>query len=175
MGVHQGGRPRVTPRPATAGDIPALVRLINSAYRVESFFVNGDRTTERDLKARISSPGGGFLVIGPPAGELEGAVFVEVQGDRGHFGMLAVDPTRQNRGIGRTLVGAAEDHCRTAGCRVIELDVVNLRRELPAFYASLGYTPVGTAPFPDPGKLSRPAHLVVMSKPLQAADEPRGG
>ena len=157
-------------RVATPGDVAALVRLINAAYRVEDFFINGDRTNERDVRARLEAPGAAFLVIDAPAGAgLAGAVYVEIRGDRGYFGLLSVDPARQKQGLGRKLVEAVESHCRAAGCRVLDIDVVNLRQELPAFYAALGFVPAGTAPFPDPAKLTRPAHLVMMTKPLMAA------
>jgi len=43
---------------------------------------------------------------------------------------------------------------------------VNLRTELPAFYAKFGFHPVGETPFPRPAKLRQPVHLVLMSKPL---------
>ncbi len=155
---------------ATQGDIAALVRLINAAYRVEDFFINGDRTNERDVRARIEAPGAAFLVIDGPAGTgLAGAVYVEIRGSRGYFGLLSVDPARQKQGLGRALVDAVTSHCRAAGCRVLDIDVVNLRQELPAFYEALGFVPAGTAPFPDPSKLTRPAHLVMMTKPLAAA------
>ena len=48
----------------------------------------------------------------------------------------------------------------------MDLEVVNLREELPPFYQRFGFEVSGTAPFPDPHKLRRDAHLVVMSKPL---------
>jgi ribosomal protein S18 acetylase RimI-like enzyme len=80
--------------------------------------------------------------------------------------MLAVDPDQQGRGLGRLLVTAAEEYCREAGCRFLDISVVNLRTELPGFYRQFGFTPYGTAPFQDPGKLTRSAHLVLMTKPL---------
>jgi GNAT superfamily N-acetyltransferase len=156
------------PRAATPQDVPNLVRLINRAYRVEDFFIDGDRTCEQDVRQRMAAPGGCFLVIDGAAGALAAAVFVEVRGPRGYFGMLSVDPDRQKEGLGRTLVLAVEARCRAAGCRFLDLDVVNLRQELPAFYALFGFAPRGAAPFPDPGKLRREAHLVVMTKPLPA-------
>jgi GNAT superfamily N-acetyltransferase len=160
----------VKPRLATQRDVAALARLINAAYRVEDFFINGDRTDERDVRARLEAPGAAFLVIDTPAGGgLAGAVYVEVREKRGYFGLLSVDPARQKQGLGRALVDAVEAHCRAAGCRVLDIDVVNLRHELPAFYSALGFVPAGTAPFPDPAKLTRPAHLVMMTKPLAAA------
>ena len=144
-----------------------MVRLINAAYRVEDFFIDGDRTNATDLETKMSASGAAFLVIeGDGDGELGGSVFVEVRGSRGYLGMLSVDPTHQKEGLGRVLVTAAEDHCRAAGCHFLDLDVVNLRRELPAFYRKLGYAPYDTAPFPRGEKLLRPAHLVLMTKPL---------
>jgi GNAT superfamily N-acetyltransferase len=157
-------------RVATSDDAPALVHLINAAYRVEDFFIDGDRTSERDVRARLAAPGASFLVIdGPAAGQPAGAVYVEIRGTRGYFGLLSVDPGRQKQGLGRALVQAAEAHCRAAGCRDMDIDVVNLRRELPAFYSGLGYIATGTAPFPDRAKLTQEAHLVVMTKPLAVA------
>jgi len=155
------------PRLASDYDAPALVRVINLAYRVEDFFVDGDRTNEGDVRCRMAKPNAAFLVIdGAGTGELAAAVYVEIRDGRGYFGMLSVDPSHQQRGLGRTLITAVEDRCRDAGCKFLDIDVVNLREELPAFYRRLGFTPVGEAAFTDPAKLRRPAHLVVMTKPL---------
>jgi ribosomal protein S18 acetylase RimI-like enzyme len=155
-------------RRARAEDAPALARVINRAYVVEEFFVEGARTSETDLAQRFASSNPVFLVVDDPSpsGELAAAVFVEIRGERGYFAMLAVDPRCQGSGLGRLLVTAAEDHCRVAGCTFMDIEVVNLRAELPAFYAKLGYAPYATAPFRQVERLLRPAHLVVMTKPL---------
>jgi predicted N-acetyltransferase YhbS len=79
--------------------------------------------------------------------------------------MLSVDPAWQRQGLGRILVRAAENHCRAAGCRALDIDVVNLRSELPPFYSKLGFVPTGRATFPDPGKLQRAAYVVIVTKP----------
>jgi len=156
-----------TPRAATRDDIPALARVINAAYVVESHFIRGTRTTEQELHDKLDTPGAAFLVLdGRQPGTLAGAVYVALRGPRGYFGLLSVDPIHQGEGLGRRLVEAAEAHCRAAGCEVLEIDVVNLRTELPTFYAQFGLLPVGTAPFPAPEKLTQPVHLVVMSKAL---------
>ena len=154
-------------RSAAPPDVAELVRVINLAYRVEDFFITGNRTNESDVRARLAKANAGFLVVEDPPGRLSGAVYVEVRGERGYLGMLSVDPPCQNRGIGRRLIAAVEARCRQAGCRYLDLDVVNLREELPAFYERFGFALTGvTAPFPDPHKLRRDAHLVIMSKPL---------
>jgi ribosomal protein S18 acetylase RimI-like enzyme len=159
-----------TVRPATADDVPALLRVINRAYRVETFFVTGDRVTPAQVEERFRRPHAVFLVIDDPEpGRLAGCVFVEARHERGYFGLLSVDPDRQKQGLGRALVQAAEEHCRAAGCRVIDLDMVNLRQELPGFYRGLGYETIGQAPFPEEQapRLLRDAHVVVMSKALE--------
>lgn len=148
-------------------DIPEIVRIINSAFRVEDFFINGDRTTEADIAARMAEQHVRFLVIDAPESDaLAATVMMDIHGDRGHFAMLSVDPAFQGRGFSRLLMNAVEDHCRAAGCTALDIEVVNLREELPAFYEANGFAPVGTLPFPDVRKLRRDAHMVRMTKSL---------
>ncbi len=154
-------------RYATSEDIPELVRIINLAYRVEDFFIDGDRTNAADVQSRMEAPDACFIVVdSDDADKLAGAVFVDVHDRRGHFAVLSVDPALQGRGLARLLIGAVEKHCREAGCTALDIEVVNLRLELPAFYTKFGFTPNGTAGFPDNEKLTRDAHLMLMSKPL---------
>jgi len=155
-------------RIAGDADVPELTRLINAAYLVERFFLVGDRTSPEQVRARLQHPASCFLVIDDPAApeRLAACVWAEVREGRGYFGMLAVEPAWQGRGLARLLITAVENHCRAAGGRFLDISVVNLRSELPAFYRQFGFAPYGTAPFHDPAKLTRPAHLVLMTKPL---------
>lgn len=153
-------------RIATSGDIPELVRIINAAFRVEDFFINGNRTNEADIEKRMSDPDVRFLVVDADSSGLAAGVQVDVHERRGHFAMLSVDPKFQGRGLSRLLTNAIEEYCRAAGCDELEIEVVNLREELPAFYEAMGFVTVDTAPFPDLSKLRRDAHLVRMKKPL---------
>jgi len=155
-------------RLAGDADIQELTRLINAAYVVEGFFLAGDRTSPDQVRARLRNPASCFVVNEDPQApeRLAACVWVEVRDDRGYFGMLAVDPAWQGRGLARLLIANVEEHCRAAGCRFLDISVVNLRSELPAFYRQFGFAPYGTAPFHDPVKLTRPAHLVLMTKPL---------
>ena len=160
--------PATGPRLARQADVSALARVINRAYEVERFFVVGHRTSEAAVAEYLDRADAVFLVVddGAAPGELAGAVYIEIRGDRGYFAMLSVDPRRQGSGLGRLLVTAAEEHCRTAGCTFLDIEVVNRRTELPAFYVKFGYAPYATAPFPSVERLSRSAHLVLMTKPL---------
>ena len=60
----------------------------------------------------------------------------------------------------------AEDHCRAAGARGVDIQIVNLRKELPDYYNRLRYVETGTAPFPAHVKISQPCHFIKLSKEL---------
>jgi ribosomal protein S18 acetylase RimI-like enzyme len=151
-------------RPASPADLPAIKALVDLAYRVEDFFIDGNRTDGEDLEALLSE--GAFLMAETPERNLEGSVYIRVRPPRGYFGMLSVHPAAQGAGLGRALVRAAERYCRDRGCTDMDLSVVNLRTELIPWYRRLGYTECGSEPFPDVGKLKQPAHFVLMSRSL---------
>ena len=151
-------------RIAVPADARAVAALISLAYRVEDFFKIGDRTDEGDVLARMTKSS--FLLLEDDAGTLVGCVYVAIRGDTGYFGMLSIDPARQGQGLGSRLIAAAEDHCRHAGCREMELEVVNLRTELPPFYRRFGYVESETRPFPDHDRAKLPCHFIVMTKSL---------
>jgi len=146
-------------RPATAEDAALVAALINQAFSVEKFFIEGDRTSAEEVHTMMAR--GEFLVLG----DFAAVVYVELRGERGYFGMLSVDPARRKEGLGRRLVEIAEQRCREAGCRIMELQTVNLRLELAPYYRKLGYVESGTTPFLS-DRLRQPAHFVKMEKPL---------
>jgi len=155
-------------REATPADVPALLRVINAAYLVEREFVEGDRLSEKELRRIFEL--GTFLVATRGNGESIANVFLQrTAPDRMYLGLLAVDPAEQRHGLGRLMMAAAERHCRAAGCRAIDIRIVNLRTELPPFYRSLGFVADGTAPFEDP-RLFKPAHFLVMTLPLESLE-----
>jgi GNAT superfamily N-acetyltransferase len=116
-------------RTAEPADAPAIARLVNGAFRPERFFIDADRTDPEKVGALLQK--GKFLMLFED-GVLAGCVYTEIRGERGYFGLLAVEPQRQRAGIGARLIAAAEQHCRSAGCRFMDLTFVNVRQELPA-------------------------------------------
>lgn len=150
----------MTVRIAGPGDGDELLRITNAAYQVEKFFIDTDRLSAESLARLLAK--GVFLITE----DLSGCVYVEVRGDRGYFGPLSVVPERQGSGAGKLLIRAAEDYARAHGCRYMDLYIVNLREELPAFYRKFGYTETGTEPFPEGEPTTLPCHLVGMSKEL---------
>jgi len=148
-------------RIAVAADAEAVTALINAAFVVEKFFIDGDRVNLEMVRGLLVK--GAFLIAEDDTG-MPGCVYVERRSDRGYLGLLSVDPARQKNGLGRLLVEAAEEHCRARGCVAMDLRVVNRREELPAFYRWLGYVEDGTEEFP-PGEVTKlPCHFIRMTK-----------
>jgi ribosomal protein S18 acetylase RimI-like enzyme len=84
-------------------------------------------------------------------------------------GFLAVDPARRGQKLGHRLIRGVEEYSRERQCTAVELDVFNIREELPPFYRSAGFVEVGTGPFEHPDLLLRPAHLIRMRKEVSPA------
>jgi GNAT superfamily N-acetyltransferase len=151
-------------RTAEPPDAAAIARLVNDAFRPERFFIDADRT-DPDRVSDLLQKGRFLLLFDDQA--LVGCVYAELRGERGYFGLLAVDHQRQRSGIGARLIAAAEQHCRSAGCRFMDLTFVNVRRELLGYYQQFGYVENDILPFPaDQAATKIPVHLVRMSKPL---------
>ena len=145
-------------------DAEAIAALVNAAFNPERFFISGDRTNAGKVTKLLTK---GKFILFFENQRLAGCVYAELRGERGYFGLLSVDPQRQRSGIGSQLIAAAEDYCRQAGCRFMDLTFVNLRLPLPGYYRRFGYEESGRLPFPvDQAKPNRPVHLVQMSKAL---------
>jgi GNAT superfamily N-acetyltransferase len=150
-------------REGTTSDAVVVARLINTAFLVEQFFIERDRTNKETV-LRLMKIGKFLLAEDGP--NLVACVYLELRGERGYFGMLSVDPSRQHMGLGRQLIAAAENYFRDAGCRFSDLKIVNVRTELLELYQQLGYAETGTAPYDDPVPTKMPVHFIKMSKQL---------
>jgi len=83
----------LTVRDAVESDLPAVVALINAAYRVEEFFILGQRTDADDIREHLRA--GRLLLAETADGGIQGCVYVRTTGERGYFGMLSVAPAGQ--------------------------------------------------------------------------------
>jgi len=148
---------------ASISDIPQIVSLINRAFAVERFFKSGDRTDPEQVQQMMED--GKFLLL--TAGDaMVACLFVKVTGDRGYVGTLSVDPARQKSGIGRWMMREAEDYCRDAGCKTLDIRIVNVRNELPVIYRKFGFVESGTESAEVIKNASQPIHFITMSKSL---------
>jgi GNAT superfamily N-acetyltransferase len=94
------------------------------------------------------------------------ALTLNLGGDRSYLGLLSVNPNRQKAGLGSKLMNASEEYCAQAGCRFMDLRIINVREELPRFYRRLGYVETGTEPLTPGLNPKIPCHFITMSKPL---------
>lgn len=150
-------------RLACPKDSENIARLVNLAFLVERPLLEGERTHPAGILELLGK--GEFLLL-EAEGALIGCVYLEPRGERSYLGLLAVDPQRQNAGLGSRLMAAAEEHSWKAGRHTMELTVVNLRTDLLRFYSGLGYVETGAEPFPAPGRMKVPIHLIKMGKDL---------
>ena len=155
-------------REGTEHDAVAISTLINAAFRPERFFTDRDRTNPGEVRTLLKQ---GTFLLGEDQGVLVVCVYLERRGDRVYLGLLSVDPTRQRSGFGTWMMQAAEDYCRSSGARAIDLKLVNLRRELPAYYRQRGYVETGILPWPPQISTNQPCHFICMAKELSSPEE----
>ncbi|MDB5701088.1 MAG: family N-acetyltransferase [Sphingomonadales bacterium] len=148
-----------TLRIAVPDDIPALHRLIESAYRGDSArrgwtheadLLDGQRTDLEALGALMRDPGQRMIIAEADSAPV-GCVQVADNGNRvAYLGHLSVDPDLQGGGLGRMLVSAAESEAiSTFGAQMMEMTVISQRTELVGWYERLGYAVTGEhRPFP---------------------------
>ena len=164
MPLYEYARPvdhEISIREAVTEDTAAIRRLINEAYRVEREFVTGDRVTDGEVRDLFTR--GTFLVASRVGEAASACVFLQPKDNgRTYLGLLAVHPVLQGRRLGALMMAAAERWCRQQGSAGIDIRVVNLRTELPPFYAARGFVPAGIEPFTDP-RLFKEARFNLMA------------
>ncbi len=111
---------------------------------------------------------GSILVAEDRDRRLLGSAYVEVRGERGYLGQLAVAPAHQGAGLGRLIVEAAEEHLRRQGCEAVDISVLSLRPELLPIYRRYGYVETGVEEFGASRALKSggTCHCIVMSKTI---------
>jgi predicted N-acetyltransferase YhbS len=151
-------------RVATLSDAAQITAVINAAFRIaEGFFIDDNRITQAEVEELLTK---GVFLLAETGDKLNGCVYVEMRGERSYLGLLSVDPTTQQSGLGSRLMIEAERYCRERGSHSMDILIVSLREELPAFYQRRGYVENGTTPFSADVPTKIPCHFINMSKPL---------
>ncbi|MCX4398406.1 GNAT family N-acetyltransferase [Streptomyces sp. NBC_00053] len=149
---------QLTFRDAADADVPALVALIESAYRgdssrtgwtTEADILQGQRTDPNGVRRVVEAPGSRLLVV-ERDGELVACCQLEHRGEAAYFGMFAVRPGLQGAGLGKVIIAEAERTVRESwGVREMHMTVISVREELIAWYERRGYRRTGElSPFP---------------------------
>ncbi|NUT33219.1 MAG: GNAT family N-acetyltransferase [Hamadaea sp.] len=147
---------------ATTADVPAVVALVESAYRgdasrvgwtTEADLLDGRRTDDAAVAAIVADPHSRILLAtrdGAADGALVACCQLEHRADYVYFGMFAVDPRTQGGGVGKAMMAEAERVAQDLWrAREMHMTVISVRDELIAWYERRGYTRTGkTSPFP---------------------------
>jgi ribosomal protein S18 acetylase RimI-like enzyme len=145
-------------RTAGLADIPALVDLVESAYRGqrsragwthEADLLGGQRTDPGMVTAAISDPAG-VVLVAETDGEIVACCQLERRDGYVYFGMFAVSPGRQGGGLGWAVLAEAERFAREQwGAGELRMTVIVQRDDLIAWYVRRGYRRTGElSPFP---------------------------
>ena len=146
-------------RQATLGDVPAIVTLVESAYRgdvsragwtTEADFLDGQRIDVPGVADIIVKPGSVIILAKSDDGTLLACCHIEKQGAACYFGMFSVRPGMQGSGIGRHMLAEAERFASTTWKSIkMEMTVISIRTELIQWYERRGYQRTGRfKPFP---------------------------
>lgn len=160
-------------RDATLADVPAVVELVESAYRgersragwtTEADLLGGQRTDPEEVQALVKDPAATLrLALGPHdastrgastsvgsmtgararVGDLLGCVLVRSEREHAHLGMFAVRPTLQSRGLGSALLAEGERIAGEGRALRVRMTVIEQRSELLAWYMRRGYRSTG--------------------------------
>lgn len=179
--------PDVSFRFANSADVGAIVDLVQSAYRgdpsrqgwtTEADLIDGQRTDAGLVAATLARREDAILLAEEPSptrlvGCAELSIY-EGTGGGGYFGMFAVEPTLQSRGIGRVILDEIERVVRDDwGLDRLVLVVLSVRIEMIDLYLRRGFVPTGEMhrfPYDEP-RYGNPRRddleLLVMAKDLR--------
>jgi GNAT superfamily N-acetyltransferase len=148
-------------RRAISSDKERLIELINAAYRVEDFFKYDDRVNEGEVEGYLNQ---GLFFVGEDDAAVKACIHLEINANRAYFGLLSVDPSSQGKGWGKRMMEYVETEALKHGCAYMDIQIVNVRPELPVYYGKYGYVAGAISAFPKRSKI--PCHFVQMSKKL---------
>jgi GNAT superfamily N-acetyltransferase len=164
------------------GEITDLVNRVYDTAEAGLWVDGATRTTAGEVRQMIAA---GQIALSQLRGQVVGCIRIQELGDgAGEFGMLAADPAHRGEGVGRELVGFAEDRCRRRGLAVMQLELLVPRgwshptkEFLHGWYTRIGYQPMRTGSIEESYPqlvplLATPCDFVVYRKPLTSVSSP---
>ena len=144
-------------RPAVADDVPRLTELVDAAYgpfverigRPPRPMTDDYEEVVRDKQVTVAESDDGIVAL----------LVLEVTDEGFLVNNVAVDPSQQGSGVGRTLLERAEAEAREAGFDSIYLYTHEAATENLAMYSRIGYVEYDRRPAGD-------AQIVYMRKRL---------
>jgi len=134
------------PFPIRLDDLGALNALFSDAFseRYRRDGMVGVRVPPLNpaiWRFAIEGAADGAMLWRDGLGRIAAFNIAHASGSEGWMGPLAVRDEFQGRGLGRSIVRAAIEHLRGAGCRVIGLETMPRTMDNIGFYATQGFAP----------------------------------
>jgi len=134
----------VSVREATIDDLAAILHLYAQPDIDDGVTLSMDDATS--IFEKIRSYPSYRLFVAEHDGRIVGTFALLIMDNLGHLGApsaivedVAVDPAVHRQGIGQTMMDAAMDEARQAGCYKLTLSSNVQRHEAHAFYDALGF------------------------------------
>jgi ribosomal protein S18 acetylase RimI-like enzyme len=124
-------------RPAQIADEAAIAAIVERAYEpwIERIGIR-PLPMEQDYAERIAATDAFVL---EDEGEIAGLLILEADGNHMVIDNVAVDPSRQGRGLGRRLLAYAEERARERGISRLRIYTHQKMTENIELYTRLGY------------------------------------
>ena len=131
---------------ATVEDIPAVVSLVNAAYRgdesrrgwtTEADLLDGQRVDESTIA--VADPASDVVLLLADSVVVGCFEYRREGANAAYLGMVTVSPLKQNSGLGRMLLEEAEARARKEGRTELYMTVIGTRSELIQWYQRRGF------------------------------------
>lgn len=145
--------PGVAIETASESDVPSLVRLLAVLFEQEAEFRPDPDANARGLRAILSAPSSGTILVARRAGDVVGMVVVLVTistalgGEVALLEDLVVSPDARGAGIGGDLLRSAIAWARERGCLRITLLTDATNDVAQALYETHGFARSSMVPF----------------------------
>jgi ribosomal protein S18 acetylase RimI-like enzyme len=148
----------VSLRPPTASDVPRLSEVVRAAYGHYVPRLGGPPRPMTDDYAEVVRTH--RVIVAERGGEILGLAVLGVDDEGFFIDNVAVDPSHQGLGVGKSLLEHAESAARDAGFDSIYLYTHERMVENLALYERIGYVEYDRRP------IEEAAHLVYLRKHL---------
>ncbi|KAM0335441.1 hypothetical protein ACHAQA_000487 [Verticillium albo-atrum] len=153
--------------------VGTLVDVVNKAYTETEgdLFVPGYQRTNFPEIAELIRNGRLAVASRGAAGEPVGCVWLKLlPPTRASFAMLALDPAYRGGGLGKRLIQFVEEHSRSLGCTVMQLELLVpttfehvFKKRLEAWYTKMGYALINVGQF----EVDYPAIAALLAGPTE--------